>query len=462
MKNFLLAPKMFVVAMVMLGFAVCLSVGGVTWAYFVDSVTSTAEYSVVKLSSKVYESSLSGSSVTIGSEYTTSSTIASGSSKTLTIQNTSDLKTTNSQENKVLLRVSFSVVAGANNTTDYTCSLVDNSVYTNISGQANAGFTAIENGYYYYNAPMLKNQYAPFATFTNTGSSAIHVSLWVEVVQASLDVAQNYWNYKTGGNRNSNLLSTSKTIDNINITTANGLVVMVPNSGSWRQATTNDSLDANYTSGATSLTIPTLSGTSNCMRIYNNATTPIILALRMNVSLYQGNVSSPEWSVGGLFENLSLKFNFANDTADKWIDIRNNATAHTFNVGSTGQYVSFLYNEIVKPGESVYALTNTADITNAVSQSGFKFHIVCEVLGYDASESNYVDGYLSLTMSNAGIPNAGISTGDRVPLYYAYTTTDSTSNLYTTQLDANGRYNDRASYYSQYAKWYNTISSSLT
>ena len=463
MKGWLLAPKMLFATVVLVAFSACVSLVGITYAYFVSQVSAQAEYDVATMSAKVYESTLSGSSVLVGSEYTSSSTIAAGSSKTLTIQNKSQFKSANAVLNKVLLRVSFSVKVGNAQTTDYNITLVNNSTYSTVSGQTNAGFTAIENGYYYYNAPLATDGYAPFATFQNTGSSAMHVALNIEVVQASLDVAENYWNYYNGLDQSSKVLSGTKTVDGNTITNSNGIVVLIPNNAGWKQAISSDSLDTPYTSGASTLNIPALTGTSgnNCMRVYNNSQTPIILALRMHVSLYEGAVSSNEWSAIGSFANVEITFNFANDTNSHWLDIRDNADPRKFNVDSNGKYISFLYDTIVKPGESVYALSKEITVTNPVTTSGnFKFRIICEVLGYDASESDLVDDYLAITETHQ---DAGsIVTGDRVPLYYAYTTTDSTSNVYTTQLDSNGQFIDRADYYSQYAKWFNTISSSLT
>lgn len=463
MKGFFLAPKLIVFSMVFLLCSIMLSLTGVAWAYFAESVTTTAEYNVVQTSSKVFESTLNATSVSVGSEYTSQSTIAAGASKTLTIQNTTNFQTANVQANKVLMRVSFSVKNGAVATTNYGFNLVDASVHTMVNGAPNAGFTAIENGYYYYNAPMLKNEYAPFATFSNTGSSAMHVFLNVEVVQASLDVATNYWNYKTGENQASNRLSSTKTVDGVSITSANGLIVMVPNGASWRQATDSDSLDSAYTANANTVSINTLSGAAgNCMRIYNNSNSPMIMALRMHVSLYQGGTSSTEWSAGGLFENLALTFNFANGSQDYWLDIRDNAATHTFNVASSGSYISFLYNRLVNPGESVYALSNQITVQNPVNQNGYTFRIICEVLGYDSALSSAVDDYLAITVDDDDLNGGSISVADRVPLYYAYTTTDSTKNTYTTQLDSNGKLIGRAAFYSQYANWFNTISPSLT
>ena len=465
MSNFLLAPKMLLATLVLVVFSASMSVFGITYAYFASHVSADAEYDVAALSSQVYESTLSGSNVLIGSQYTSSSTIPVGNSKTLSIKNTSQLKTANALANKVLMRVSYSVNVGNDQTTNYNITLVNPATYTTVDGQANAGFTEIENGYFYYNAPLATNAYAPFATFQNTGSAAMHVSLNIEVVQASSDVAQNYWNYYNGIDQSQEVMSGTKTVDSSNITNSNGIIVLIPNgaNANWKQAVDTDSLDAAYTSGATSITIPKITGTAgNCMRVYNNSQTPIILALRMHVTLYEGNSSSTQWSSIGTFANLSMKFNFANDTGSHWIDIRDNSDPHTFDRTSTGYYVSFLYDQIVKPGESVYALANNIDITNPVTTSGnFKFHIICEVLGYDTSSSAYVDSYLAVTMDSSQLGNNSLTTGDRVPLYYAYTTTDSTSCVYTTSLDANGRYNSRANFYSQYAKWYNIISPSL-
>ena len=443
--------------------AVCLTVG-VSWAYFADSVSLTKDYDVAVMSSQVYESTLGSGSVSIGSQYTSQTTISAGASKTLTLKNTSNLKTTNALANKVLLRVSFSVKVGTSNTntTNYAYTLVDSSVYTTVAGQTNAGFTDLENGWFYYNAPLLKDQYAPFATFSNTGTSAIHVQLTIEVVQASTDVAKNYWNYHSG--YNDNILGSS-TVDGVPLTGSNGIAVLVPNGTSgWRQATNTDSLDADYTSGESSATISLLSGGTNnsCLRVYNNCATPVILALRITIQLNKGGISvvSPDDSA---FVDTVVKLNFANSSDESWIDIRDNYTALTFDKNLTQKYTALVYNKLVLPGESVYALDKTISVT-PTEATGFSFHIVCEVMGYNASESSFVDKYLSVdgyTLEESSGDDNGLTVGvDRVPLFYDYSSTDNTNPLYSSQLSSNGefvKYNQSANFYSQYAIWYNLI-----
>lgn len=460
--NFL--PKTFTVALSIVALMLCISFGGITYAYFVDQYNVTKDYNVATMTTEAYTSTLSAGNVAVGAQYTSASTVASGSSVTLTLKNTS-------QVDAVLLRVAYGVkVAGTSiNSTDYTISLINASTYTTVNTtQANAGFTAIENGWYYYNAKLTQNQYAPFATFTNTGSGSLHVQLNVEVAQASLDVAQNYWNYHSG--YTSDLVGDEYTIDGLDMTAnganaVNGIAVFVPSGAGWTAATSSSSLDAPVSVGTTSTaTITTLTGngTNDCMRIYNNSANPIVLALRMNVQLRPNNSA---WSnSAGDFYSAKAQVNFVDNT--KWIDIRDNAPAtRTFDHNTTIKYVSFLYNQLVMPGESVYALTNSVNITdNASSYANYSLHFLCEVLGYSATSSTWVDSYLTIDSGAENESGTSISVGvDRVPLYYNYNNTDDTDPMYSTQLDSTtGVYTSSSNFYSQYARWYNTINSTLT
>ncbi|MBQ7602737.1 MAG: hypothetical protein IJU58_01120 [Clostridia bacterium] len=461
MKISYFLPKTITMALSVLAFMLCFSFGGITYAYFVDQYNVPKDYNVAAMSAEVYNSTLSTGNVAIGSQYTSSSTIAAGASATLTIKNTSPV-------NYVLLRVAYGVkVAGSStNTTDYTITLVNATTYSHVNTtQTNAGFTAIENGWYYYNAKLSKDQYAPFATFSNTGSNALHVQLNVEVTQASLDVAQNYWNYHSG--YNNQLVSDELTVDDLDMTangqnTINGIGVFIPSGADWTAATSSNSLDAPITPGNNTATITSLTGTgsNNCMRIYNNSASPMILALRMNVQLRPNNSA---WSnSAGDFYSAQVQVNFVDNT--KWLDIRNNSVAaRTFDHNTTISFVSFLYNELVMPGESVYALTNTVSIANNTSTfPNNSLHFLCEVLGYSAAESSWVDTYLAIGSGAESESGTSISVGiDRVPLYYNYDDTDDTATMYSSQF-TNGTYTGASNFYSQYARWYNLISSTLT
>lgn len=469
MKNLFTIRSVGAVSVCTLLIALCFAVG-VSLAYFADSFSIQQDYDVAVMSSQVYESSLGTNTVEIGTQYTSQSTITSGTSKTLTIQNTSNLKTDDTVANKVLLRVSFGVKVGTSdtNTTDYTFDLVDSTTYTTVNSQTNAGFTGIENGWYYYNAPLLKGQYAPFATFSNTGTNAIHVQLTIEVVQASLDVAQNYWKYLA--HADSNYLGDT-TFDGITMDTnnKNSLLVFVPKGTSgWQQATSSNSLDASYTTGAESATVSLLNAGSDnsCLRIYNNSTTPIILALRISIQSTVTSTTASSWPT-----DTTLNLNFANGNSN-WIDIRDNYSDFAFDANLTGKFSAFVYDQLVMPGESVYALDKTISIstTDTTSSDTYNFHIVCEIMGYSASESNYVDKYLSkdgYTIDDAGSTNQNSVTvrTDRVPLFYDYSYTDADDPLYSTELASNGeyaKYTNSANFYSQYAIWYNKISPQLS
>lgn len=456
-------PKTLTVALSIVALMLCFSFGGITYAYFVDQYNVTKDYNVAVMSAKAYTSTLGAGNVAVGAEYTSSSTVAPSSSVTLTLKNTSPV-------NYVLLRVAYGVkVSGSDtNTTDYTMTLVNSTTYTTINTtQPNAGFSAIENGWYYYNAKLAKDQFAPFATFTNTGSSAMHVQLNVEVAQASLDVAQNYWNYHSG--YNSDIVGDEYTVDGLDMTangvnTINGISVFVPNNSGWTAATSSSSLDAPVSVGSTStanITALTGNGSNDCMRIYNNSANPIILALRINMQLRPNNSA---WSNSlGDFYNTKVRVNFEDNT--KWIDIRDNAVSRTFDHSTTIRYVSFLYNQLVMPGQSVYALSKNLNVTdNSSSYANYSLHLLCEVLGYSATSSAWVDTYLAMDSGTENESGTSISVGvDRVPLYYNYDNTDDTDPLYSTQLHATtGVYTSSSNFYSQYARWYNNISSTLT
>lgn len=460
-SSFVFVSKTIFITACLLAFFACVSAFGVAYAYFAGQYSVEKEYNVATMSSKAYTSVLSGNNVSISNEYVSNTTISPGASLTLTIKNTS-------QVDKVLLRVAYGVKVGTTdtNTTDYAINLIDSAVYTKVNTtQDNAGFTILENGWFYYNATLQQNEFAPFATFSNTGSGAIHIQLNIEVVQASLDVAQNYWNYHSGYSKET--IGDPDSVDGIDMTgnnqnAINGISVFIPDNQNWKAATSANSLDAPFVLGQNTTTISTLTGdgTNDCMRVYNNSGNPIILALRVYVQLVAQN---SQWAnPTGDFYNTSVRLNFTNNS--NWIDIRDNATAFTFDSTSSAHYVAFLYNQLVMPGESVLGLTNLVNIINApasISET-YSFHFVCEVLGYNASESSWVDNYLAMgdgtNPEGSGSINIGIN---RVPLYYNYTTTNASSPVYSSQL-VDGKYTNRAQFYSKYAIWYNIISGSLS
>ena len=460
--SFVLASKTIFIAACLLAFVACVSTVGVAYAYFTGQYNVEKQYNVATMSSKAYASTLSGNNVTIGNEYVSSTSIAPGASSTLTIKNTSKV-------DAVLLRVAYGVkvVSTDANTNDYTMQLVNSSIYTKVNTtQNNAGFTELENGWFYYNAKLQENEFAPFATFNNIGTSAVHVQLNIEVAQASLDVAQHYWNYHSG--YTADIVSNHYSVDGVDMTaggsnTINGISVMIPDNANWKAATNADSLDAQFVLGQNTTTIGALSSTGtipNCMRVYNNSGTPIILAYRVYVQLVAQN---SQWSnPTGEFYNTSIKLNFNNNS--DWVDIRDNAAAFTFGSASSAHYVAFLYNKLVMPGESVLGLTNLVNVINgpASISENYSFHFVCEVLGYNASESSWIDSYLAVGDGTNPDGPESIKIGiDRVPLYYSYSTTDTTSPVYSSRL-IDGKYENRAQLYSKYAIWFNIISGSLT
>ena len=101
------------------------------------------------------------------------------------------------------------------------------------------------------------------------------------------------------------------------------------------------------------------------------------------------------WATGNYFEDLSITINFKD--SDNWVDVRE-TTGKTF-TNSTGS-VSYVYNQLVLPGESINALSSPVTIAgvnglldneNKYNGRYYAFRISVSISGVESAVVGGVD-----------------------------------------------------------------------
>ena len=368
--------------LIVLVLCLCLiSVGGVCYAYFTKINNHSHHGNTASMATQLY-SVTKGSSYSIGSQYTSTITAGAGQTKSFAVKNTSDIP--------VFLRMDY--VIGIDDGTkitpldksSYTSTIYSDSLNVTYSGGSNAfaGWTLAENGFYYYNAVVQPNQYIPFGQIVSNSDNAV-IKVAVEVVQCTQGV-RNIWNPSMTWESSSFIhLDEKYSADGVDLSPYWGnnmsgkeLVPILPDGAGWKTTAplgeydainTSNSLMIPLTRDATSIDITNLTGTNNnnYLRVYNSSRKLMMINANFNMLLMTSQDGGDTWTDatalwadGNYFENLAIGINFVDNS--QWIDVRQNPS-RTF-TNDTGS-VSYVYNGLVQPGESVQALLSPASIS---------------------------------------------------------------------------------------------------
>lgn len=431
-----------------------LSVGGVCYAYFTKVSNHSHSGNTASMATALY-SVTKGSSYTIGSQYTGTITADASTTRSFAVKNTSDIE--------VFLRVNY--VIGVYNGTKITP--LDNSYYTSTiysdtlnvtySGGNNtfAGWTLVENGWYYYNASIEPGQYIPFGQIVrnSTAVSNAVIKLAVEVVQCT-EAVRNIWNPSMTWQSSSFIhLDAKYSADGVDLRpywgsnmTGKELVPILPDGDGWKTTAplgetdsinTSNSLmiplAANNTDNPASIDITNLTGinNNNYLRVYNASKKLMMISANFNMILMTSNDKGATWTdatalwaEGNYFENLTVGINFVDNS--QWIDVRQ-TTSRTFD-NNTGS-VAYVYNGLVQPGESIQAILSPAtvsgikgllDSNNKYNNRLFAIRISLTISGV---ESIVVDGVNTVEKSLDYTSNATGFFRDQVDNYTANATT---------------------------------------
>jgi len=396
------------------------SIGGACYAYFTRVDTHTHNSNTASMATELY-SVTKGSTYTIGTKYTGPISATASSTKSFAVRNTSDIP--------VYLRMSY-VVGVANaaiitpvDSANYTATIYSDPLYVSYSGGSNTfeGWTLVENGYYYYNSAIAPGEYIPFGQIASesTMTSNAVIKLAVEVIQCT-DAVRNVWNPNISWQTSSFIhLDTKYSVDGVDLSpywgnnmTGKELVPILPNGNGWHttaplgeseEFNNSNSLMVPLSKDVTSVDIANLTGTNNnsYLRIYNASRKLMMINATYNMILMTStdgvtwSDATALWATGNYFEDLSITINFKD--SDNWVDVRE-TTGKTF-TNSTGS-VSYVYNQLVLPGESINALSSPVTIAgvnglldneNKYNGRYYAFRISVSISGVESAVVGGVD-----------------------------------------------------------------------
>jgi len=302
------------------------------------------------------------------------------------------------------------------------------------------GWILQENGYYYYNSTVKPGAYVPFCRSTGlsatasipSGATKMRLYFSVEIMQYEGGAYESEWTPSTSWNTNSNSnLGINKTIDGITLTPAayqdEAMAVLRANGATWQEAvgtldnfTESNAILVRLGTSITSSTISYLNGTNNnaYLRLYNNSCKTMLMATRYLVQLMESTDgvtweinNTSAWTNYSDFKNITLTLSFQDGA--NWVDVRSTPST-TFN-NTTGA-VSYVYNSIVRPTQSVGALNATVslsgvnsnfDSNGAIGGTYYAFRIVTAMMAIETTYTDMMTQALDYTGTYNGVYTSG-------------------------------------------------------
>ncbi|MBR7091319.1 MAG: hypothetical protein IKC79_02580 [Clostridia bacterium] len=391
-----------------------ISVGGICYAYFTRVSNHSHDGEPATTSTQIYSLTATSDSYTIGTPYTQSISADANSVNNIAIHNSGDLA--------VYMRVNLMVVTAQENVlTPLGNDYYDTTIYQDdlpIIHDTDTfdyhGWTLVENGYYYYNSIVSPGDFVPFASVsrTNANVQGATIKVAVEVVQATPAIA-NLWHPSMTWNTNDRLDHNGQlSLDGVDLSphwsegASDKIVPIYPNGNKWKTLTPQEREDQKLlvplTRGTTTAQINNLVGDNNnsYLRLYNATRKYMMFNVNYNIMLQESTDGidyhdvTALWAQGNYFGDVKLELQFVDST--NWIDVR--ADASNQFVNDTGA-VSYVYNRLVNPGESIGALASTVTLTgldanlldenNQYNGKYYAFRIYISITGL---ESTVLDG----------------------------------------------------------------------
>ena len=305
-----------------------------------------------------------------------------------------------------------------------------------------AGWILQENGYYYYNSTVKPGAYVPFCRSTglsdtaNIPSGATKMRLYysVEVMQYTGGAYESEWTPSTSWNTNPNSsLGLNTTIDGITLTSAayrdEAMAVLRANGTTWQEAmgtlgedtfTESSSIIVRLGTSITSSTINYLNGTNNnaYLRLYNNSCKTMLMATRYMVQLMD-STDAINWEINNTsawtnFTDLSpISLTLTFQDGSNWIDVRD-TPGTTFD--NTTSAISYVYNSIVRPTQSVGGLNATVSLSGVdsnidedgkIGEKYYAFRIVTTLIAIETTYTEMMSQALDYTGAYNGVFTSG-------------------------------------------------------